>query len=167
MSDESSPEYDLDYRQANANRFAFGLKKGSRVIIQGAAAVFLDDVQVTDPAVLRSLDGLVYDEERFADYLGRPEEEELAAALEPGGVLQFGYCDGDELLSATTEYRSRRPLSEAELRLLVEYTMGQWSDGIGENWTCESADKCGYTVMCLAAADLDSPDYPTVEVVVG
>ena len=165
MSDELPPEYDLDYQQAKANRFASGLHKGSRIIIHGAAAVFHDDVRVTDPAILRSLDGLVYDEERFTDYLGGPGEDELAAVLEPGGILAFGYCEGDELLSATTEYRSRRPLSEAELRLLVEYTMGQWSDGIGENWTCESADKCGYTVMCLDAADVASPEYPTVEVV--
>jgi hypothetical protein len=137
-----------------------------RIVIRGAAAVSRDDVQVTDPAVLRSLDGLVYDGERFTDYIGGPPgENELAAALEPGGVISFGYREGDDLLSATTEYRSRRPLTDAELRLLVGYTMGQWSDGIGENWTCISPDRCGYSIMCLTAGDGVGPDYPAVEVV--
>jgi hypothetical protein len=136
-----------------------------RIVIRGAAAVFRDDEQVTDPGVLRSLDGLAYDEERFTDYIGGPAaEDELAAALEPGGIIRFGYSEGDDVLSATTEYHSRRPLTDAELRLLVDYTMGQWSDGIGENWTCISPDKCGYAIMCLTAGDGVGPDYPAVEV---
>jgi hypothetical protein len=137
-----------------------------RIVIRGAAAVFREDEQVTDSGVLRSLGGLVYDEERFTDYLGGPpEEEQLAAALEPGGIIKFGYIDGDALLTATTEYQSRRPLTEVELRLLVGYTMGQWSDGIGENWTCISPDKCGYLIMCLTAREGIGPGYPAVEVV--
>lgn len=138
----------------------------ARIVIRGAAAVFRDDEPVTDPIVLRSLDGLVYDEERFTDYIGGPpEEDELAAALEPSGIISFRYHDGDELLAATTEYRSRRPLTDGELRLLVDYTMGQWSDGIGENWTCISPDRCGFLIICLTAGDEVGPDYPAVEVV--
>ncbi len=139
-----------------------------RIFIRGAAAVFRDDEQVTDHNVLRSLSGLVYDEERFTDYIGgSPEEDALAEALEPGGIISFGYCDGDGLLVATTEYRGRRPLTDAELRLLVDYTMGQWSDGIGENWACVSSDKCGYSIMCLTPGDQVGPDYPTVDVGAG
>jgi hypothetical protein len=137
-----------------------------RIIIRGLAAVFSDDEQVTDPTVLRSLDGLVYDEERFTDYLGGPPEEDaVAAALEQGGDIRFGFRESSNLLAAVTAYRSRCPLNDKELRLLVDYTMGQWSDGIGENWTCFSADKCGYTVMCLTAGDGVGPEYPTVEVI--
>jgi hypothetical protein len=137
-----------------------------RIVIRGAAAVFRGDEQVTDPGVLRSLDGMVYDEERFTDYIGGPPgEDELSAVLEPGGIISFGYCVGDDLLTATTEYRSRRSLTDAELRLLVDYTMGQWSDGIGENWTGISPDKCGYSIMCLTSGDGVGPDYPSVEVV--
>lgn len=137
----------------------------ARIVIRGAAAVFRSDEQVTDPGVLGSLDGLVYDEERFTDYIGGPPaEDELVAALEPGGILSFGYRGG-HLLAATTEYQTRRPLTDAEVRLLVDYTMGQWSDGIGENWTCCSPEKCGYSVMCLTAGD--GPVYPTVEVITG
>ena len=136
------------------------------IIISGSAAVFREDERVIDPSVLRALDGLVYDEERFTDYLGGPPaEDEVAAALEPGGAIRFGYREGEALLTATTEYRSRRPLSAGELRLLVEYTMGQWSDGIGENWVSISLDRCGYSIMCLTAGDGVGTEYPAVEVV--
>ncbi len=87
----------------------------------------------------------------------------LAAALESGGILRFGYFGG-ELLTATTEYLSRRHLSDAEIQLLVDYTMAQWSDGIGENWTCESARRYGLMVMCLTPGDGVGPDYPSVQV---
>ena len=137
----------------------------ARIVIRGSAAVFRDDVPVSDPVVLRSLDGLVYDEERFTDYIGGPPAENIvAAALEPGGIIRFNYRDADDVLSATTEYRSRRPLTAAELRLLINYTMDQLSDGIGENWTCISPDKCGYSIVCLTPGDAVGPDYPAVEV---
>jgi hypothetical protein len=53
-----------------------------------------------------------------------------------------------------------------ELRALVAYTMGQWSDGIGENWTCERSDRCGFAIMCLSTAG-ESPDYPSVSIIDG
>jgi len=138
----------------------------ARIIIRGSAAVFSGNEQVTDPDILRSLDGLMYDDERFTDYLGGPPGEDLiAAVLEPGGVIRFCYREGDEQLMATTEYWSRRPLNEEELRILVEYTMGQWSDGIGENWACFSEERCGYMVMCHTPGDLGvGPNYPSVQV---
>ena len=91
-----------------------------RILIRGLATVMRDDEPITDPAVLRSLDGLAYDDERFTDYLGGPAEEDaLAAALESGGSLRFSYREDNPLLIATTEYQVRRPLYESELRLLV------------------------------------------------
>lgn len=135
------------------------------IVIRGAAAVFReDDIQVTDPNVLRSLRDVVC-EEVFTDYLGGPPEEDaIAGSLERGGIIQFGYDEGNDVLTATTAYRSRRRLTENELRLLVDYTMGQWSDGIGENWTCESASKYGYSIMCLTPGDNVEKDYPLIEV---
>jgi hypothetical protein len=135
-----------------------------RIVVEGLAAVFREDDQITDASVLQSLDGQTYDDEQFTDFLGgAPEEEILASALESGGHLRFSYRDGEQPLTATTEYRSKRPLSETELRLLVDYTMGQWSDRIGENWTGESQDRCGFTVMCLTAGDGVPDEYPTVQ----
>jgi hypothetical protein len=138
-----------------------------RIVIEGLAAVSREGEQITDASVLRSLDGLTYDEERFTDYLGGPAEEDaLASALESGGHLRFGHHGSAPLLTATTEYRSRRPLSESELRVLVEYTMGQWSDGIGENWACFSPGRCGFMVTCITTAGDGVPDeYPAVQLI--
>jgi len=136
-----------------------------RVAIHGFAAVFTEDEQVTDPVILSRLNGLAYDEEVFTDYLGgSPEEEALAAALERSGTLAFSYAEGDDLLGVVTEYRAKRQLTEAEVQLLVKYTMGQWSDGIGENFTCLSAEQCGHGVMCLETIEGDSA-YPRVEII--
>lgn len=142
----------------------------AHIVVRGWAAVFLDDEPMTDPAVLRTLDGVVYEDERFTDYLGDLEgeaegEEALATALESGGALRFGYKEGDEWLSAMTEYRSKRPLSDSELRRLLEYTSGQWSDGIGANWTCESADRCGFTILCITPDDIVEPNALSLRVI--
>ncbi|MDY3558543.1 hypothetical protein R5W23_005663 [Gemmata sp. JC673] len=133
---------------------------------------------VTDPDILRTLDGLVADDETFTDYLGpgglhpTPEELELAAVLEPGGGITFGHRPGEPLLTATTEYRSPRPLAPAELRALVEYTMGQWSDGIGDNLFQNSIHPV-YSLECLWSREVVlsrcpgahvGAEYPTVEV---
>ncbi len=137
-----------------------------RIIVEGLAAVSRGNEQITDASALRLLDGLTYDEERFTDYLGgSAEEEALASALESSGYLRFGHHGSETLLTVTTEYRSRRPLSESELRLLVADTMGQWSDGIGENWACMSADRCGFTVICLTAGDGIPDEYPSVQLI--
>jgi hypothetical protein len=139
-----------------------------RIVIKGFAAVLKGNVRITDVDVLRSLDGVRYEDERFTDYLGGPPpvENALAEALKPGGSLQFTYRHASDSLTATTEYRSRRELADDELKYLVDYTMGQWEDGIGENWTCLSESRCGYTIMCLSPGDAGVPDpYPTIDVI--
>lgn len=137
-----------------------------RVILRGWAAVSDEtDRPITSPSVLRELSGLSYDDEFFTDYLGGPElENALATALERSGNLKFDYVEAAELLRVTTEFRATRKLSQDELQCLVEYTLGQWSDGIGENFTCESASRCGYTVMCLDAHAFPGAVYPEVEI---
>jgi hypothetical protein len=124
---------------------------------------------VTDPAILRTLDGLVADDETFTEYLWpggahpAPEELVLAEVLEPGGVIRFSHRDGDPLLTATTVYRSRRPLTPAELRALVGYTMGQWSDGIGENlFQCPIHPE--YHFLCLWSKEVVFECWPGAEV---
>lgn len=141
----------------------------TRIVIRGYAAVRHEGAEVTDPAILRTLDGLVADDETFTEYLGpgglRPTPEELALAevLEPGGVISFSYHDGDPLLTATTEYRSRRRLAPNELRALVEYTMGQWSDGIGENlYQLPIHDE--YDLLCLWSLEVVRKGWPTATV---
>jgi hypothetical protein len=141
-----------------------GIGRMLRIAVHGWAAVIIDDEQITDAETLRRLDGLTYDDEVFTDYLGGPPEEDvLAAALHKGGMLRFSYTEGHDLLAVVTEYDAKRRLTESELRLLIDYTVGQWSDGIGENFTCSSAGRCGFTVMCLSQRDGES-EYPRVEV---
>lgn len=48
------------------------------------------------------------------------------------GYMYFSYENG-ELWTYTT-YNSTRELSKEELRMLEDYTTGQWSDGIGEGF---------------------------------
>ena len=155
-----------------------------RIAIRGYAAVRRAGERgesweaVTDPAILRTLAGLVADDELFTEFLGprgylpSPEEIVLAETLEPGGVITFDYREGDPLLTATTEYRSPRPLTPAESRELVSYTMGQWSDGIGENlFQCPIHDE--YHFLCLWSKEVVlecwpranvGAEYPAVEV---
>jgi len=122
-----------------------------RVLIQGVAAVFRDSDNKleTAPSVLGRFDGHIYDEERFTDYLGGPEEENaLAAALRPSGFLRFEHDGHSPFLTAITEYDAIRRLTDQEIKLLVEYTMGQWSDGIGENFACDTPFNLGVSVQC-------------------
>jgi hypothetical protein len=136
------------------------------VAIEGLAAVYRNDEQVTDPLVLASLVPLAYEDEVFTDYLGGTElQDALQGALERSGVLRFTHVPGADLLTVTVEFIARRPLSEPETQELVQDTLGQWSDGVGENWTCISPKRVGYTIMCLCpgCGQLPSP-YPIVRV---
>lgn len=45
-----------------------------------------------------------------------------------------------------TEYESPRKLTDEEIRFLVKYTQGQWSDGIGESLDIPYADENGLEV---------------------
>lgn len=137
-----------------------------RITIEGRAAVSLRDVPVTDPGRLASLVPLVYADEVFTDYLGgTPLQAALQGALDRSGVLEFSHVPGADLLSVRVEFVAKRPLSSAELQELVRDTLGQWSDGIGENWTCRSAERTGYTITCLTSGFDPLPEpYPIVRV---
>jgi hypothetical protein len=53
-----------------------------------------------------------------------------------------------KLLVGVTEYQLKRELTSEEQVLLLEYTRGQWSDGIGENLAQERTDS-GLSVQLL------------------
>ena len=101
---------------------------------------------VTSVDVLRSLDGAKC-LEAFTDYLGGGRKEATAVALliEPGGYLQFVFDNVGNSLKAVTEYRAARRLGDSELQVLIGYTSGQWSDGIGENFTGDLSESYGYS----------------------
>lgn len=88
---------------------------------------------VDDATVLKSLDGIEHDE-IFADYISDGGDRTLANAGVTGGKLVFRFDASSKTLVGITEYHAPRNLSNAELSLLKEYTIGQWSDGIGSNF---------------------------------
>ena len=92
-----------------------------------------DGRMVEDPDELRSLEALEYDEV-FSDYFERGST--LVDAGITGGLLRFTYDEKAQRLYGVTEYSLSRPLTAEECLLLRDYTMGQWSDGIGENFFC-------------------------------
>lgn len=54
-----------------------------------------------------------------------------------GGYMDFQFEDGK--FKTETYYESNRRLTDTELEHLKEYTVGQWSDGIGEGYEQEPA----------------------------
>jgi hypothetical protein len=103
---------------------------------------------VTSVDVHRQFDGTSYDEAAFTDFLGGPKgETELALLLDHGGYLRFLFIDSESRLYAVTDFRASRRLNVSELELLTNYTKGQWSDGIGENFVSESSRRYGYSLQ--------------------
>lgn len=94
-----------------------------------------EGVFVEDAAVLKTLDGLSYDEEAFSDYLLDGENAgELEDAGISGGSLAFNFDSASGRLIGRTEYQLERALNPDQIALLKDYTIGQWSDGIGSNF---------------------------------
>lgn len=77
---------------------------------------------------LTELDGISCQDE-FSEYF---DGDESYIDDVSNGYLYFKYEDG-KLWSITT-YDSTRELTQEELEKLKEYTIGQWSDGIGEGF---------------------------------
>jgi uncharacterized protein len=104
-----------------------------RIRISGPVAVIDAQSQapVTDPVRLKMLDGLVYADEKISDYFGGGEVD-LDEIGVTGGDLRLVYDNARGSLQVVSEFLSPRKLESHELQSLVEETIGQWSDGIGE-----------------------------------
>ena len=93
-----------------------------------------DDTPVMeDPNVLQTLDGIESDEV-FSEFMSDGGDSTLADAGVTGGQLRFKYDSKSKRLYGFTQYSVPRKLTESEVALLKEYTIGQWSDGIGSNF---------------------------------
>jgi hypothetical protein len=98
---------------------------------------------VIDPDHLAALDG-VGDDECFSDYLlDDPHTKALPDRGVSGGNLRFRFRQPTQELWVETVYDLREPLTDEETKSLVKYTLGQWSDGIGENFSQTYADGHG------------------------
>src|SRR6185369_13199118 len=95
------------------------------ITIKGTAKTYYDF-----PADLHGIDC----ELEFSQFFGR-EEQALQDKNVREGYMSFQYEDR-ELWTVTT-YTSDEALTKEEIDLLVEFTTGQWSDGIGEGFEQE------------------------------
>jgi hypothetical protein len=138
-----------------------------RYVIWGWAAVFnAEGGEVTDRDVLRQLADFVDEDDSPATgYIGgTPEQDAIAEALEPSGRLRFSLRDDEPMLRVVNEYVARRPLTAAELRWLGEYTLGQWSDGMGECVFVPSGQFEGYKLQPLDEHEVGALEYPFIQV---
>lgn len=117
-----------------------------KVAIIGTVGLYIDNDNwdpVTDASVLSQLHGVASareEEDSFAYYI---DASPLRAVGLRGGFIELRYDATTKRLSVVTEYDSPRRLTDLEIDQLVEYTTGQWSDGLGENLECPYASANG------------------------
>jgi hypothetical protein len=111
-----------------------------------ARATLIDELNatITDPVRLSQLNGVTH-KEVFSDYLvDDPTTHGLPARGVSGGHLRLRFHN--EALWVETEYDLREALTPDEVDALSKYTAGQWSDGIGENFSQTYASEHGLFV---------------------
>ena len=115
------------------------------ITIKGEAKVYTEeDNKELKGSTLSDYDG-ISDDACFSDYFHNRYdddecEESLIKADVSGGYLEFVYDKELEKLFALTTYDCPRELTDKEQKVLIEYTQGQWSDGIGEGFEQRAID---------------------------
>lgn len=96
------------------------------VVEPGDFVITIKGKAETDYPVKSLLNGIC-DETDFVGYMALDISNDLKE-----GYMRFIYED-DELFTVN-EYIATRELTEEEMKQLIDYTQGQWSDGIGESF---------------------------------
>lgn len=112
--------------------------------IVGEARAESEDGASLSTAELESLAASVDCQENFVDYLDR---ECLSLGL--GDILVSGYMTfrfRNGTFHTVTTYTATSKLSDEQIAALIEYTTGQWSDGIGEGFEQEPVNGKGDTI---------------------
>ncbi len=94
-----------------------------KVIVRAIAGGVYTEGESIDKSLLNGVDC----QDNFVDYIDDNLQEKLSS-----GYMDFRFEDG-ELWTYTT-YNTKEELNQDELEQLIEYTQGQWSDGIGEGF---------------------------------
>lgn len=125
-----------------------------KIVISGTAKAFDRETGelIADSQRLSQLHGLTYAQDSCGDYL----RETLYDIGVIGGTIELSYRGAESNLKVLTTYHAPRKLENSEIRLLIEETTGQWSDGIGEG-EFQHADELG---VDIDISSLDSE--PTV-----
>ena len=63
-----------------------------------------------------------------------PSNEELEGVGMTGGIMRFEFSKKHRQLWLVTEYEAQRTLDDHELQILIDFIVGQWLDGAGEDW---------------------------------
>ena len=93
-----------------------------KIVIKGTAK--------TEYPHLQELDGIDCQDD-FTDYFDKNMDLD---DVMPGGYMCFEYNREENKLYTVTTYHSTQKLNENQLEKLKAYTVGQWSDGIGEGF---------------------------------
>ena len=118
--------------------------------ISGRAEVTYDDGRpVAGRSIISELDGAESD-----DTCGNYIDNDLADLGITGGTVKLSYDKVAGQFRVSTEYGSPSELSAAQLERLVDKTVGQWSDGIGEGCFDKLGERLG-VVVGLSPIDQD------------
>ena len=117
------------------------------VTITGTARVMDDATEkpLADPKRLAKVAKLRESDETIAEYFDN-DLEELGVT---GGDIRLAPDPSGKKILVVSTFKAPRRLTKPELARLVDETVGQWSDGIGENCFGEAAKKYGVTIDLL------------------
>ncbi|MCW3053445.1 MAG: hypothetical protein JWN14_2615 [Chthonomonadales bacterium] len=114
------------------------------IVVRGEAKAFLQigDADDWNDIPGEELSGVTCDQ-KFADYL----YDDLVNIGLSGGVMRFEFMEGQ--LWTITTFEAEFLLSEDQLRVLADWTVFQWIDGIGEEFEqvpCRSSSTGNYYI---------------------
>jgi len=107
-----------------------------QMILKVRASAINDSDRTSDATLLASLHGVTSDES-FSEYIIDSGSDLLIALPIEGGTLILQYDETQKQLWSIVNYLVPRQLNTEEEAALIEYTIGQLTDGIGENLTNE------------------------------
>lgn len=114
---------------------------------------------ITEAQSLQALNGLRYDGDVCANYLDHNLLNDTSIV---GGAIQIAFDPERGGLRVVSEYWSPAALAPDQLQALVDQTLGQWSDGIGEasfdDWSLQSGIH-----LDLAPFALDNYERPVAD----
>lgn len=124
---------------------------------------FVDDINdedeefvdpIRDEAILSQLSNVEYEGELFSSAFAYEEDaEKIKGWGISKGVIGLEFDEETKRLLTYTEYDITRELSDEELDFLIDFTIDQWLDGIGQEFIGEVAEDSGYLVHVTLPED--------------
>ncbi|MGL6076001.1 MAG: ankyrin repeat domain-containing protein [Fimbriiglobus sp.] len=109
--------------------------------ISGRAEITVDGEPLPEDSIIRELHGVESDD-TCDNYL----DIDLAELGITGGTVKITYDSTATQFRVTTEYTAPDKLNPTDLERLVDNTVGQWSDGIGEGCFDDLAVRLGVEI---------------------